>query len=62
MEFMETNLSLLVKNKTLFVLTPAEFARQQELKAVGKVPYTLLIVKEIGGKFVHPAFIATVLE
>ncbi len=61
-DFSEKNLSLLVKKKTLFVLTPDDFAKQQALKSEGKVPYTLKVVKEINGIYVKPAFYAVLLE
>lgn len=56
------NLSTLVEDKTLFLLTPEEFKVQQQMKSDGKVPYTLIVKKEINGRFVSPAFYAVVLE
>lgn len=62
LRFSDTNLSLLVKNKTLFILSPDDFAGQQALRTDDKVPYQMNVIKEINGKFVYPAFYAIVLQ
>lgn len=60
--FADANLSLFVRDKTLFILTPEDFRVQQDLRNDNKVPYTMRIVDEIQGRYLNPAFYAIELQ
>lgn len=58
----QDNLSLLVKKKTLFILSSSDFQSQQGLRESEHRPYILKSLGEINGVFVKPAFYAVELQ
>lgn len=56
------NLADLLDGNTLFILTPSDFAKQQQLETYGKVPYKFTVIDEINGQYLKPAFYAVKLR
>ena len=56
------NFSLLVKGKTLFILSAEDFRLQDKLIGTEKRPYKMIVKKEIDGVFADSVFFAVQLQ